>query len=445
MNSTRIILAGLLISAGIGIVTAQSSGDVKPIQRFNGEFQLDGIVDETGWNAIDPLPLTMHWPVFEGEITELSEIRISHDDEFIYLSAICFDSDPGEIQGTSFQRDNWGEEDDQVALILDPYDDNENSLVFAVTVTGSRIDAVIKNDAQGEEPMSMSWNSYWEAATSRNERGWQAEMRIPFSSLRFQEKNGSVEMGLIAYRYVARKRELNMFPSIPPDWGFWSFTKASRAQTVSFLGVQNRRPWYISPYILAGLGHHYNPDHNGGEDYIPDREFQAGLDIQHALTDNLNADFTFHTDFAQVEADNQVVNLSRYSLFFPEKRKFFLERASIFDFQTELNNNMFYSRRIGIKEGELIPLWGGIRLVGRIKNWDLGFLDMQSKETGDFASENFGILRLRKNVLNPRSYVGGMVTSRIGLDGRNNMVYGIDGIINMFRQDYLKVNLAQSW
>jgi hypothetical protein len=167
--------------------------------------------------------------------------------------------------------------------------------------------------------------------------------------------------------------------------------------------------------------------------------------VQHALTDNLNADFTLFTDFAQVEADNQVVNLSRFSLFFPEKRKFFLERASIFDFQTDLNNNMFYSRRIGINDGEMIPLWGGIRLVGRMDSWDVGFLNLQSREAGDFASENFGVLRLRRNVFNQRSYLGGMMTSRIGLDGKRNIVYGIDGIINMFRQDYLQVNLAQSW
>jgi hypothetical protein len=445
MKTVRIIPIVVVFSFWMGNSLAQPAGEVKPITRLNGNIQLDGIVDEASWLLVDPLPLTMHWPVFKGDITESSEIRVAYDDENIYVGAICYDSDPSKIQVTTFQRDNWGEEDDQVAIILDPYNDNENSLVFAVTVTGSRIDAVIKNDSQGDDPVSLSWNSYWEAASTRDNRGWQAEMKIPFSSLRFQEENGSVEMGMIAYRYIARKHELNSFPAIPADWGFWSFTKASQAQTVSFQDVKNERPWYISPYGLVGLGHHHQADDNGVYDSTPDRIFQPGLDLQHALTDNLNADFTLFTDFAQVEADNQVVNLSRFSLFFPEKRKFFLERASIFDFQTDLNNNMFYSRRIGINDGEMIPLWGGIRLVGRMDSWDVGFLTLQSRETGNFASENFGVLRLRKNVFNQRSYLGGMMTSRFGLDGKRNIVYGIDGIINMFRQDYLQVNLAQSW
>ncbi|MCK5101561.1 MAG: hypothetical protein KAR17_02060, partial [Cyclobacteriaceae bacterium] len=182
----------------------------------------------------------------------------------------------------------------------------------------------------------------------------------------------------------------------------------------------------------------------GKYDKIDDLDFQIGLDIQHAFSDNLNADFTINTDFAQVEADNQVVNLSRFSLFFPEKRRFFLERASTFDFQYDLNNNLFYSRRIGIEDGELIPLYGGARLVGRLNKWDVGFLNMQSREKDDFPSENFGVLRLRRNILNQRSYVGGMFTSRIGTDGHRNFAYGIDGIINLFKQDYLQVNVAQT-
>jgi hypothetical protein len=445
MNTFRICLIISVLFSGMGRTTARPADDAAPISRLSGAIQINGIVDEAAWSNVHPLPLTMHWPVFEGDITEATEIRVTYDEEYIYVGAVCFDSDPSKIMTPTFQRDKWDTNMDQVTLLLDPYDDNENMLVFSVTPSGSRIDAAIKNDAQGDDIVNLSWNSYWDARCTRNDRGWQVEIRIPFSSLRFQESNGTVEMGLTVFRYLARKRELDMYPSIPPDWGFWSFAKASQAQTVSFEGVKNKRPWYISPYALAGLGYHHERNNIGEYEMNPDRELQAGLDVQHAFSDNLNADFTYNTDFAQVEADNQVVNLSRYSLFFPEKRRFFLERASIFDFKTDLNNNMFYSRRIGIKGGEMVPLWGGARLVGRFNTWDLGFLSMQSKETGDFASENFGVLRLRKNVFNQGSYVGGMMTSRIGMDGNKNFVYGVDGIINLFKQDYLQVNLAQSW
>jgi hypothetical protein len=232
MKTVSIILIAVVLSTWMGISLAQPVNEIKSIPRLNGNIDLDGSVDEAVWFTVDPLPLSMHWPIFKGDITETSEIRVAYDDENIYVGAICYDSDPSGIQVTSFQRDNWGEENDQVSIMLDPYNDNENSLVFVVTVTGSRIDAVIKNDAQGDDPASMSWNSYWEAATTRDDRGWQAEMKIPFSSLRFQEENVSVELGLIAYRYIAWKHELNTFPAIPPDWVFWRFGKASQAQTI---------------------------------------------------------------------------------------------------------------------------------------------------------------------------------------------------------------------
>ena len=298
---------------------------------------------------------------------------------------------------------------------------------------------------KAKERLNISWNSYWIANASIDENGWQVEMRIPFSSLRFQEENGVVKMGLIAYRYIARNREMNTFPAIRPDWGFLSFCKASQAQTVSFRGIKNKRPWYTSPYLLLGTGYHH--EETDLEEYgkINDNNAQIGLDVQHAFSDNLNADFTLNTDFAQVEADNQAVNLSRFSLFFPEKRRFFLERSSTFDFKTDLNNNLFYSRRIGINNGELVPLIGGVRLVGRLDKWDVGLMNMQSRAKADLFSENFGVLRLRRNVFNPRSYVGAMMTSRIDTEGHQNFAYGVDGIINLFKQDYLQINLAQSY
>ncbi len=423
----------------------QNMEETISITKLNGDIKLDGKVDEKEWEKITPLPLTMHWPNYQGQMTESTEIRVAYDNEFLYVGAVCQDTEPDKIQATSFQRDNLSQSMDHVTIILDPYDDNENSLIFAVTPTGSRTDMAVKNDAQGNSPISDSWNSYWVADATMDEKGWQAEIKIPFSSLRFQVIDNKVNMGIIAYRYIPRKREMQTFPAIRPDWGFWSFAKASQAQTGSFNGIQNKRPWYVSPYLLGGMGHHHEENEAGSYEKFNDNNLQVGLDVQHAFSDNLNADFTINTDFAQVEADNQVVNLSRFSLFFPEKRRFFLERASIFDFKFDQSNNMFYSRKIGIIDGEMIPLWGGVRLAGRFDKWDIGVLNMQSRETDEFVSENFGVVRVRKNVFNPRSYMGGMMTSRIGTDGHKNFAYGVDGIFNVFKQDYLQVNFAQTY
>ena len=137
--------------------------------------------------------------------------------------------------------------------------------------------------------------------------------------------------------------------------------------------------------------------------------------------------------------------LSCFSIFVPEKRRFFQERSGIMEFSFDDNNCLFYSRRIGINDCKKIPLWGGIRLVGRINKFDVGFMSMQSREKYSFPSENYGILRLRRQISKNNSYIGAIFTSRLGLDGSQNLTYGIDGIINLFKQTYFKVNLAQSY
>ncbi len=415
--------------------------DARQIDR---EIVFDGIVDEDIWLESEPFPLTMHWPNFGGELTEETLIYLAYDKEFIYVAAICYDQSPDKIQAPSFQRDTWNEKQDQVTLIIDSYNDNENAQVFVVTASGSRIDASVKNDAQGEGSISQSWNSYWDAKVTLFSEGWQVEMKIPVSSLRFQVNESGTNMGIGLYRYIPRKRELQVYPAIPPDWGYWSFVKPSRLADTNFKDINSSRPWYVSPYALGGLGYHHSYDQNGVPTKEDDTNLQFGLDVQHAFTDNINADFTFNTDFAQVEADDQTVNLSRFSLFFPEKRRFFLERSSTFDFQADGNNFLFYSRRIGINEGELVPIIGGARFVGRVNSWDFGFINMQSQQTDNIASENFGVLRLRRNVFNSRSYMGGMMTSRINTDGESNYAFGLDGILNVIGNDYLKFNIAQS-
>ena len=209
-------------------------------------------------------------------------------------------------------------------------------------------------------------------------------------------------MGLSALRYLGKKNEMDLFPAIPPDWGFWSFNKPSQFQKVVFEGVGARRPVYVTPYALGGLGQAF--DLNDAETaYVrtDDPVTELGGDLKMGLTDNLTLDLTLNTDFAQVEADNQQVNLTRFSLFFPEKRQFFLERASLFDFDLGGSNVLFYSRRIGLQDGEAVRLLGGGRLVGRVGAWDVGVIDLQTarRRTGlegseVLPSENIGVAAL---------------------------------------------------
>ena len=167
--------------------------------------------------------------------------------------------------------------------------------------------------------------------------------------------------------------------------------------------------------------------------------------MKYSVTSNLTLDITANTDFAQVEADDQQINLTRYSLFFPEKRLFFQERSGIFSFSLGgRSDNLFYSRRIGIVDNEQVRIFGGARMTGRINKWDVGILDMQTQAYNDTPSENFGVARIRRQVINQNSYVGGILTSRIGTDGTYNLAYGLDGIFRLFGDDYLDVRLAQT-
>ena len=436
----------LLLSVA-GTVQAQTppqgaapAGAAVLLPRLSGEIELDGVVDEPAWNEIDPFPMTMYTPVFGGELTEATEIRIGHDDRFLYVSGRMWDSEPDQIRTNTFYRDQYSG-DDIIAVVIDSYNDHETAVWFVTNPAGVRQDRTVSNDAQFTSgmPMNADWNSHWDVATSRTEEGWFAEFRIPFSTLGFQAAGGEVTMGLIVYRLVARKNERQLYPAIDPKWGGLGFAKPSQAQRVVLRDVHQSTPIYATPYSLAGFSR--SPE--AGQ-YDPTAE--AGIDVKYSPTSNLALDMTANTDFAQVEADDQQINLTRFALFFPEKRQFFQERASTFDFNTGgFFNRLFHSRQIGLNQGEVVRIYGGGRAVGRAGGTDFGFLNMQTAAHGDRSSENVGVLRVRQQVFNPYSTVGAMVTTRLGSHGRNNAAYGLDAALRVTGDEYVLLQWAHTF
>ncbi len=411
------------------------------IQRIAGDITLDGRVDEAAWKKINPLPLVTHWPEFGNRPSDSTELRIAYDDDYIYFSGVCR-ADRENILAASFKRDLFTTGTDYIALVMDTFNDNENALLFSTTPTGNRSDQAISRDAN---QLNQSWDTFWDAEAVITDDGWSAEIRIPFSSLGFQVVDGKAVMGLIVWRYTAKKNELNIFPAVRPDWGFWSFVKPSVMRKVVFEGIKSSNPVYVTPYLLGGRGFQSELNAEGtAYENKTDLSRNLGLDVKYNVTNNLTLDFSLNTDFAQVEADNQEVNLTRFSLFFPEKRRFFLERASIFDFGFGDFNRLFYTRRIGLNNGEAVSILGGGRLAGRIGTWDVGLMDVQTAADGGLPAENFGVLRLRKQVLNPYSYLGGMVTNRMDSGGRYRLGYGLDGVLRFFGDDYFTFNVAQT-
>jgi hypothetical protein len=308
----------LLCWCGTEPAAAQAAAEPLRLSRLTTPIEFDGRVDEPAWNAVAPLPLTMFTPTWGGKLTERSEIRVAYDDRYLYVGARLYDDEARKIRANTLYRDRYSG-DDLVAIVLDTYNDRQTASWFTVNPAGNRIDRAVSNDGEfsNGDPMNDNWNTYWDVATTQSDSGWFAEMRIPFSSLGFQDVNGQVTMGLIVYRVIARKNERQLFPAIHPNWDL-AFAKPSQAQRVVLDGVHSRRPVYLTPYGLGGVAWRAQLN-DGGTRYVrpTDATYESGLDVRYSPTSNLALDLTANTDFAQVEADDQQVALDRFPLFYP--------------------------------------------------------------------------------------------------------------------------------
>ncbi|HUF75126.1 MAG TPA: DUF5916 domain-containing protein [Longimicrobiales bacterium] len=452
MRTASLVLAALLVVLAPAAAAAQAEA---PRNGPAGEppltlpripaITLDGRVDEGEWADAVQLEGVMHLPDFGAEPSERTVWYLGYDSEHLYVGCRAYDSEPEEVRVTTLQRDVSTFNTDACGIRLDTYNDEENSLLFNTTPAGVRTDWAFANDASGGPP-NMDWNTFWDAAGTLTEYGWSGEIRIPFSSLGFQVEDGRTVMGFALARSIVRRNEQSVHPAIPPNWGPASLAKPSQMRKMILTGLEPEHPVYVTPYALGGGGHTHALNGLGDAwDRDDDTVLEGGLDVRYGLTRNLNLDLSVNTDFAQVEADDQQVNLTRFSLFFPEKRRFFQERAAIFEFPLGFNERLFHSRRIGLVAQEPVRIFGGGRLVGRVGDWDVGFIDMQTDDGSGASGENLGVLRARRRVLNQFSYVGGILTSRIGDDGGYNVLYGTDAVVRLFGQDYLTLNWAQSF
>ncbi len=321
------------------------------IPKINSSIELDGHIGESEWRDARLLPLTQMRPVFGEDPTEKTQVLVGYTRDYLYAACRCYDAQP--VSVASFKRDYARSDSDLFAIQLDTFNDNENANIFATSPTGHRADASIINDASGSLPFDMDWGTVWEVEVRQDTSGWFAEMRIPVSSLRFEtNEKGQVVMGLTALRFLSRENEFDTYPNISPEWGYFSHMKPSQSEDAVFKDLQPEPPLQVKPYLLAGLGQQHTLN-SAGTNYNREDNltYDAGLDIKYGITSNLTLDMTVNTDFAQIEADNQKVNLSRFPLFFPEKRKFFQERSSNFAFNFGDSNRLFYSRRIGLYRG----------------------------------------------------------------------------------------------
>lgn len=420
-------------------LAAQGTGEIE-LPRLTQPIHLDGIVSEAEWGGLTPLPATEYLPVYGSTASEPSEFRVGYDEGYLYVSCRCYDSHAGSIRVNTLYRDRLNG-DDQFEILIDGFNDNETGLWFGTNAAGVRLDQTVSRDGA---VLNDSWNTVWESATTISEQGWFAELRIPLSSVGFQVKDGRVVVGMTVTRFIARTNERVTFPAIDPKY---EFQRPSMMQDVVLQGVTPHRPVYITPYLLAGVDRTAALP-NGAAGYRTNDDFvrEIGGDLRYDPRDNVHLDLTVNTDFAQVEADDEQVNLTRFPLFFPEKRQFFQERAGVFDFDFGNGGRLFHSRQIGLAPDRTpIRMLGGARVVARAGSWDIAALDVQTDSRDAIASENLGVTRIRGRVFNPFSYAGGMVTSRVDAKGNYNLATGLDASLKVVGNEYLTTRSAATF
>jgi hypothetical protein len=422
-----LLVPGLsLLPVAIILLLAAAPTDAPPgppaqrAVRVSQPPRVDGLLDDSVWQAAPPASGFRQRDPKEGEAaSEATEVRVLYDDATLYVGILARDSEPGAVISRILERDKVMTQgldnaakftgDDVVAFTLDPFHDHRNAFFFATNPNGAEFDALVTDESP---TLNVDWRAVWQVSARRGREGWSAEFAIPFRSLRYPSLEGEQAWGFDVERIVRRRNEDTL-------WSAWSraeggLNRVSRAgQLVGLVGLpRTRANVEVRPFGLGGLTRRPGDEGTPSDDAV----VRAGADLKWEARPGLVLDATVRPDFAQVEGDDQIVNLTRFELFFPEKRDFFLENAGIFDFGTRGSFEtppflMFFSRRIGILGDAEVPVLGGLRLSGRVGRQTIGVLGTLTGETEGALRTNFGVVRLKRDV-GERSYVGGMVADR---------------------------------
>jgi hypothetical protein len=386
------------------------------------EMTVDGHLEEPAWRLAQPATDFIQQQPRPGEpATHRTEVRFVYDDTNLYVGVTCFQSEDAPLViGDITQDFNFGQSD-ALNLILDTLHDRRSGFMFMTNPAGARRDGQTFNDGEGG---NIDWDGVWDVKTSRFDEGWIAEYMIPFKTVRFTGAPVQ-EWGFNLTRAVRRANETSHWAPVPIRF---SPTRASLAGTLRGLeNIRQGRNINVKPFIVAVASQSLSDGRLQTDRSLAETDgYDGGFDVKYSLTPSLTLDTTYRTDFAQVEADTQQVNLTRFNLFFPEKRDFFLENAGTFGFGPGGNLVPFFSRRIGLSpSGSPIPIIGGGRVSGQVDRYDVGFLAMKTESLGSTPSNNYVVGRVKRNVLRS-SWIGALVTSRNSSGADYNRVYGAD-------------------
>jgi len=411
--------------------------------RLESPLVLDGVLDEEVYRTILPAADFVQQFPWNGEpATEDTQVWVFFDSDNVYVALRAWDSRPDRMVANEMRRDNrniW--QNDNIVVLFDTFLDRRSAFFFQTNPVGGIRDALVLN----ESTTNYDWNTVWDVKSRRDDEGWTAEMAIPFKSLRYTSDSEQV-WGFNVMRVVRSKNEQSLLSPVPENAGT-GMRMASAATLVGIEAPEGSRNIELRPYAISNL------TTNRPAGISNDVNADFGMDAKYGITSSMTFDLTYNTDFAQVEIDEQQVNLTRFSLFLPEKREFFLQGQGVFDFAGTGGGggpratsgspipHVFFSRRIGLSEGTPVPIQGGGRLMGRMGPLSMGLLNIQTESApvANAEATNFSVVRIKSDVLR-RSNVGMIVTNRRPslADEGSNLVYGADA--NMLFYDNVQIN-----
>ncbi|MFK5972014.1 MAG: DUF5916 domain-containing protein [Flavobacteriaceae bacterium] len=399
--------------------------------------EIDGnVLNDDVWQQIEPFGnLSQFQPNYGQTASEKTEIRIAYTAETFYVAVVCYDSRPNELVVSSARRDANLDNTDAFIFILDTYKDNQNGFVFGTNSLGVEYDAQVDNEGQfnfnanlqqggAVGGFNLNWDGSWKVKTEVGPYGWSAEFAIPLRTLRFQ---GGKDWGVNFRRNIRKTNEVVYWASLPI--GF-NLNRLSLAGNLTGLDLKSPGNLKVIPYILGQVSNNFEQAGSKAK-YAA----ELGGDIKYSITPSLTLDMTYNTDFAQVEVDQQQVNLDRFNLFFPEKRSFFLENAGLFSVGSPGEVDLFFSRRIGIgDDGNLVPIIGGARLSGKLNQTNVGLLTMFTDDVKEVGIEknNFTVARVNHE-FKGRSAIGAILVNREGIGAEDdfNRTIAIDGKLGL--------------
>lgn len=394
--------------------------------RIENGLKIDGLLNDSLWQLAKPISdFLQQEPIAGNPASFKTEVRILYNENSLFIGVMCYDPEPHKLIARELKKDGNLRGDDNFQIIFDTFNDKKTAYWFGTNPNGMRDDALLSGtDFRG---FNEEWDGIWDVKTAIVDSGWSIEFEFPFSTFKFHNLETQI-WGINFARQIRRLNEQVLWSGVGLNQGLFKLAYAGKLTGIE--NIKRGNPIYLKPFISAGFQKTIE---------LNKKILKSGLDIKYGIAQNLSLDLTFNTDFAQVESDRARINLTRFPLFFPERRDFFLENANIFEFSFEQRNTIFYSRRIGLSAGEEIPINAGARIVGRINEFELGLLNVQTAAKGNEPTTNYGVLRVKYDLLE-QSYVGFILTNKISRLGFNR-VYG--GDFNFYFTEFMgNQNLA---